>query len=140
MLIDILAQGASPAIACKQIGVSFFVYLNTWCQDDAFRQKLDAIGAALSQNVAAALYRQAIEGSVSAQTFWLKNQPPPNWVQEMNEQQVNADAEEDGLENLSDEELRHLAEALAISIKTEDKSRAADQGDPPEGEPASKTE
>jgi len=130
MLVDLLANGASPAIACRQLGVSFFVYLNTWCREQSFRQHCEAIGAALSQNVAAALYRQAIEGSVSAQTFWLRNHPPPEWKDAMkNEGEQSENREPDGLDELSDEELRRLATALSISMEAEHRSRTADSRD-----------
>ncbi|MBX3439647.1 MAG: hypothetical protein KF861_19315, partial [Planctomycetaceae bacterium] len=77
--LHLLTRGASPAAACGQIGMSVLDVLATIEQDEAFRLRLEQVNVLLSQNVAAALYRSAMEGSVSAQTFFLKNQPPPNW-------------------------------------------------------------
>jgi hypothetical protein len=50
-----------------------------WSADPEFQARLTQSQAVLSQNVAAALYRSAMEGSVSAQTFYLKHLPPPEW-------------------------------------------------------------
>lgn len=48
-------------------------------QSTAFRKRMDRVPDLLSQNVAASLYQAAMKGSVTAQTFYLKNLPPPEW-------------------------------------------------------------
>lgn len=48
-------------------------------QSAAFRKRMDRVPDLLSQNVAASLYQAAMKGSVTAQTFYLKNLPPPEW-------------------------------------------------------------
>ncbi len=97
---------ASPAAACVQLNLSVTVVLNCITTDETFRDRLDQIHNVLSQNVAAALYRSAMEGSVSAQTFFLKNCPPPEWPGD-EAQRLTID---DGLDELSDDELRRLME------------------------------
>ncbi|MCA8993397.1 MAG: hypothetical protein KDA88_15520 [Planctomycetaceae bacterium] len=104
--LQLLARGASPAAACMQLNLSVTVVLNRITTDETFRDRLDQIHNVLSQNVAAALYRSAMEGSVSAQTFFLKNCPPPEWPGE-DAARLGVD---DGLDELSDEELRRLME------------------------------
>src|SRR5690606_9307466 len=83
-------------------------------QDEAFRERLDQVNVLLSQNVAAALYRSAMEGSVSAQTFFLKNQPPPNW-----QQSQSTEATDDPFNRMSDEELLDFCRASGIDWPTE---------------------
>ena len=100
-----LTRGASPAAACQSLGCSIFSVLRTLQEDDDFAAKIDQANRLLSQNVAAALYRSAMQGSVSAQTFYLKNRPPPDWTatQKKAEQE---DLPADGLDDLDDETLK----------------------------------
>lgn len=79
--LQLLARGASPAAACIQLGLPLIAVARTIERDDGFQSLLDRLNELLSQNVAAALYRSAMEGSVSAQQFYLKNRPPPEWPQ-----------------------------------------------------------
>ncbi len=102
--LQLLARGASPAAACMQLNLPVMSVLNQITTDETFRSRLDQIHNVLSQNVAAALYRSAMEGSVSAQTFFLKNCPPPEWPG--NEPEAAGCG--DGLDELSDEEIAKL--------------------------------
>ena len=52
---------------------------DVWLADPDFQSRLTRSQQTLSQNVAAALYRSAMEGSVAAQTFYLRHLPPPEW-------------------------------------------------------------
>lgn len=87
-----------------QLNLPVMSVLNQITTDATFRARLDQIHDVLSQNVAAALYRSAMEGSVSAQTFFLKNCPPPEWP---GNEPVPA-AMNDGLDELTDDELAQL--------------------------------
>lgn len=78
----LLSRGASPAAACGQLNLSLVRVAEFIEQHADFRQLLARVNELLSQNVAAALYRSAMEGSVSAQTFYLKNRPPPEWPEQ----------------------------------------------------------
>lgn len=102
--LHLLARGASPAAACLQLNLPVTLVLNHINTDAGFRDRLDQIHDVLSQNVAAALYRSAMEGSVSAQTFFLKNCPPPEWPVAG----ATGPTPQDGLDDMSDEELDQL--------------------------------
>ncbi|WP_146511319.1 hypothetical protein [Thalassoglobus neptunius] len=78
--ITLLSKGGSPAAACSQIGIALADVIWTSEHDSQFGLMLERIQELLSQNVAAALYRSAMEGSVTAQQYYLKNRPPPNWA------------------------------------------------------------
>ncbi|MEW4490701.1 hypothetical protein AB1L42_21640 [Thalassoglobus sp. JC818] len=78
--ITLLSKGGSPAAACSQIGIALADVIWTCEHDAQFGLMLERIQELLSQNVAAALYRSAMEGSVTAQQYYLKNRPPPNWA------------------------------------------------------------
>ncbi|WP_437229944.1 hypothetical protein SH661x_001702 [Planctomicrobium sp. SH661] len=75
----LLARGASPSGACKELNISLVTVAELIEQDEEFRKLLARVNELLSQNVAAALYRSAMEGKVTAQTFYVKNWPPPDW-------------------------------------------------------------
>lgn len=77
--LSLLSKGASPGVACATLGLTLTQVAVSIEADERFRVLLDRVHELLSQNVAAALYRSAMEGSVSAQTFYLKNVPPPDW-------------------------------------------------------------
>ena len=103
--LRLLTLGASPAAACQKVGVSITAVLITMDQSAAFRKRMDRVPDLLSQNVAASLYQAAMKGSVTAQTFYLKNLPPPEWVIEDDEA---AAPEAQEFENLSLDQLRQL--------------------------------
>jgi len=76
----LILNGASPAGACRQLGISLDAYLAANDADaEVFERRLRD-QETLSQNVAAALYRSAMKGSVPAQTFYLRSLPPPEWI------------------------------------------------------------
>ena len=124
--LQFLAKGASPAGACTQLGISLASVAVTIDADDGFRMLLSRVNELLSQNVAAALYRSAMEGSVSAQTFYLKNRPPPEWPEAV----PHHDA--DPLDDLTDDELiiqfRQGANALLALLSETDLPAAGDSG------------
>lgn len=102
--LHLLSRGASPAAACLQLNLSVLGVLNQITTDESFRNRIDQIHNVLSQNVAAALYRSAMEGSVSAQTFFLKNCPPPEWPGP----EISPSGPVDDLDQLSDAEIQEL--------------------------------
>ena len=71
----------------------------------AFRKRMDRVPDLLSQNVAASLYQAAMKGSVTAQTFYLKNLPPPEW--DVEDDNVDSPEAKD-FENLTLDQLRQL--------------------------------
>jgi hypothetical protein len=80
--LTLLTKGASAAAACQKLGISITALLVTMEQSPKFRTRATAVSDVLSQNVAAQLYQTAMKGSVTAQTFYLRNQPPPEWPED----------------------------------------------------------
>ena len=112
--LDLLLRGASPAAACQQLNIDLFAVVELLADDDEFRLKTDAVYDALSQNVAARLYQEAMKGSVPAMSQWLKNRPPPEWPDH-----AAASLSNSPLEVLSDEELIRLAHLENLAIPPE---------------------
>lgn len=106
--LSLLTKGASPAAACQKLGVSITAILVTMEQLPKFQKRATAVSDLLSQNVAAQLYQTAMKGSVTAQTFFLKNQPPPEWPSEDAEKGA-ANSQTPQLE-ISDERLINLVD------------------------------
>ncbi len=93
-----LVKGASPQVACQQLGLSLPAFWRTLEGDVAFATALQQLFDTLSHNVLAALYRAAMEGNVTAQQFWLRHRPARAWqapaVSELTDDPANfADAE-----------------------------------------------
>jgi hypothetical protein len=128
LVLQLLARGASPAIACAQVGVRPALFFRARADDPVFRAKLRDVQALLGQNVAAALYKAAIEGSVSAQSLWLKCCPPPDWLPESTDETRPATFDE-AFDQLSDADLIELARAMDVDLPSE----IARTGDPPGG-------
>jgi len=112
--LDLLLRGASPAAASQQLNLDLFLVVELLADDDEFRMKTDAVYDALSQNVAARLYQEAMKGSVPAMSQWLKNRPPPEWPEH-----AAASISNSPLEVISDEELIRLARLENLAIPTE---------------------
>lgn len=130
-LLALLQRGASPAGACAQLGLPLALYLRTYESDPEFRSASDAIPPILHRNVAAALYRAALEGNVSAQTAWLRMWRPAGW----DAPAANAGPDPRGpalLDDLSDDELRQLARVLDVPLPAEPPSEAPDPCGAPE--------
>ena len=96
----LMLKGASPALACQQLGLSLIAYLDTIDHDAEFQASMQRAIGTLSDNVVASLYRTAIEGSVYAQKFWLEHRPAALWASSKAEE-----AEPDEFAHLSDREL-----------------------------------
>lgn len=68
-------------MACQSLGVSISSFMRTLAEDRVFAERVQQAQSSLSQNVAARLYRTAMEGNVAAQKYYLQLQPPPEWKQ-----------------------------------------------------------
>jgi hypothetical protein len=122
--VGLLLKGASLAVACARIGVSVWAALRTIAQDADLARRLREVNALLSQNVKAALYRGAMEGNVTAQTFWLRSSPPPEW----SSMEAAADMPQtydEVLDGLTDEQLVELARAMGIGLAPEGQAGVA---------------
>ena len=130
--LDLLLRGASPAVACQQLNVDLFAVVELMAEDDEFRMKADAVYDALSQNVAARLYQEAMKGSVPAMSQWLKNRPPPEWPDH-----VSASRSDSSLDVISDEELIRLARLENLAIPAELETDASEKSGPQTSETVS---
>jgi hypothetical protein len=106
--VTALRNGLPALSACNLVGVSYEAVIDTEDADADFAEQTARAGAILSQNAAAALYKLGLKGSVSALTFLLRNQPPPEWTRR--DPQTTTD---DDLDNMSDDELERLFERTA---------------------------
>ena len=95
-------------------------------EDKEFRARWEEVNVTLSQNIQAALYRSAMEGNVSAQTYWLKSNPPPGWSPDSMEPLESID---EFFDELSDDELLDLARAMEINLPPEIEAKIAQAGD-----------
>jgi hypothetical protein len=110
--VELLEAGVSPAAACAKLRIPRETIRQALDADAALRTRVADVPTILSQNVLAALYQAAVEGNVTAMSFWLKTHPPPGWgdTRDDAEQPVTFD---DILKGLSDDELRELETAVA---------------------------
>ena len=83
LFLSKLAGGLSPPIICRKFCIDPNDVTRTYHEDREFREKMNRVNDELGENVVAALYQSAMNGSVTAQTFWLKNHPPPGWVKDL---------------------------------------------------------
>ena len=112
LFLSWLAKGASPSMACQKLLLSMHDVAETLNHDDDFRRRWQEIDQSLSQNVVSALYQSAMNGSVTAQTFWLKHHPPPGWCG--NPSPLKTDEDQKSFEALTDDELVELAGTLGM--------------------------
>lgn len=105
-----LVKGASPQLACRELGLSLRRFWTTLDRDPQFAIAMEHLFRTLSHNVLAALYQRAMKGDKTAQQYWLRTMPPftgPNSsITEMN----------DDLTGLSDAELFDRARATGVAL------------------------
>lgn len=77
--MHLLGRGAPPALIAQQLHLSVLQIADALRSNTDFAERWRATQDLLSQNVVSALYRAAMDGNVSAQTFYLKSRPPPDW-------------------------------------------------------------
>ncbi|MEX0703821.1 MAG: hypothetical protein WD069_17110 [Planctomycetales bacterium] len=124
-LLAALLNGASRTGACRKLGVSLSAVAETAEANSAFRAMLREVQDALSHNVATALYRQALKGSIPAQTAYLKFRPPAEW---RDDPSTSGPATFDEIyDSLDSREIRQLCRAMAVVLSPE-AQRALDSG------------
>lgn len=109
--LQLLLRGASPVVVCRQVGVPYSAVRLTLRESAEFRDDHDDAMLLLNQNVEAALYGQAMQGSVPAMTLWLRNRPPPYWRGDEDDKTVK-----DEFERMNDAELVEAARAAGITV------------------------
>lgn len=110
LFLDQIARGNSPALICHRFGFSIDELERVSHEDKDFQQRWRRADEQLGLNIASALYQNAMRGSVPAQTFWLKNHPPPGWTEEM-VNQLSPELED--LAKRDNEELIEILRSLA---------------------------
>ncbi|MFO1094637.1 MAG: hypothetical protein U0992_15225 [Planctomycetaceae bacterium] len=109
--LKLMLMGASAPMACAVLKVSITSFQRSVDEDAEFAQRLQQTQGGLSQNVAARLYRTAMEGNVSAQRYYLQLRPPPEWK--------DASASTVDLEELEPNELADEYRAAGLDIPAE---------------------
>ena len=79
VLIELDKSGGLVNIACKNAGIGRTTYYEWMKEDPVFKEKAQAIIHEKVDNVEGALYRDALEGNVTAQIFFLKNKRSADW-------------------------------------------------------------
>jgi hypothetical protein len=108
-----LVKGASPQLACHELGLSVRRFWATFDRDPQFAIAMEDVFRTLSHNVLSKLYLQAIKGDKAAQQIWLRVMPPftgnprqtgesPNDLAQLSDAQLLDRATETGV-NLPDE-------------------------------------
>ena len=111
------ANGANVSAACSEVGISrttWYKYKDKWPEFEAL------YGEACKKsvdNVESSLYRQAIEGNITACIFYLTNRDPERWKHRnsLDIEEIEITGEE--LRALTMEELRELSNG-EISVKS----------------------
>lgn len=107
-----LLKGASPQVACQQLGIDIARFWKTLDQDAPFALALQQLFDTLSHNVLAALYQAAMKGNVAAQQFWLRHRPVSRWVTELEEPAIA----DDDFARLSDADLLDVAGTEDVAL------------------------
>ena len=105
-----LVKGASPQLACRELGLHVRRFWATFDQDPHFVQAIDDLFRTLSHNVLAAVYQQAMKGDKTAQQTWLRILPPS-----VGSSPVTG-ATDDDLTTLSDAELLERARTTGVAL------------------------
>lgn len=121
--VQTLLRGGSPAGFVHENEVELDEVFRWLENDEDFHRKVEQAHDALSQNVAAKLYQEAMKGSVTAMTFWLRNCPPSQWMKSNFESQESTE-----LEELTDEELIKFARDQGVDIPIEFEANPAIAG------------
>lgn len=113
-------NGATMDIIAEKFGIT----LSTLYE---YRKKHSEFGEVLSQNaeiadftVEQALYKNAVEGNLTAQIFWLKNRQARRWRDQQHVFQQQQNVQRFDYDNLSDEELEKEIKMLeAVKVEEE---------------------
>lgn len=100
--------------ACEAVNVSRGWFYKMKKQDPEFAKRVDEIEERVTDTVVSALFRNAIDGNVTAQIFWLKNKRPDTWADR--KEIAHSGLLSNPLE-LSEEEERREAEILGIEYE-----------------------
>ncbi len=105
-----LVKGASPQLACRELGLSLRRFWTTLDRDPQFAIAMEHLFRTLSHNVLAALYQRAMKGDKTAQQYWLRSLPPFTGTNAAPTEM------EDDLAELSDAELLERARTTGVAL------------------------
>lgn len=105
-----LVKGASPQLACRELGLSLRRFWTTLDHDPQFAIAMDHLFRTLSHNVLAALYQRAMKGDKTAQQYWLRTMPP------FTGSSAAPTESDDDLTGLTDAELFDRANATGVAL------------------------
>ncbi len=105
-----LVKGASPQLACRELGLSLRRFWTTLDRDPQFAIAMEHLFRTLSHNVLAALYQRAMKGDKTAQQYWLRTMPP------FTGSNTTPTEKDDDLTELSDAELVDRARATGVAL------------------------
>jgi hypothetical protein len=128
-----LVKGASPQLACRELGLHVRRFWTTLDRDPQFAVAMEHLFRTLSHNVLAALYQRAMKGDKTAQQYWLRTMPP------VVGNQTSTAERDDDLTGLSDAELweRAVATGVALPDAVAASLLSTRGGSPPGGIPCS---
>ncbi len=109
-VLALLARGASPVLACREVGVEHGLFLATMRHDDTFFERICDVQNLLIGNVSAALYKAALEGKVNAQTFYLRHF----------EKSATSNDADDSLSDMPLADLKHMLHCELPAIDDDD--------------------
>lgn len=72
LIIVLSGNGSNIQDACEKVGVSRQTFYKRKADSEAFAQRVDSLREIVLDNVETALYKNALEGNVTAQIFILK--------------------------------------------------------------------
>lgn len=119
-LVEWLMKGASPAVACAQLGWPLERFWQALATDASFGVLLQQVFETLSQNILAALYQSAMKGNVTAMQFWLRHRPVSGWLGH-----ARVDPSHDTYEQLNDDELVDACLQAGLDLPLEIATRLA---------------
>ncbi|MEX0716512.1 MAG: hypothetical protein WD066_07995 [Planctomycetaceae bacterium] len=116
-ILELLLRGASRTAACRKVGVSLSAVTETAEADPAFRAMLREVQDALAHNVVVALYRGALEGSVTAQSAYLKFRLPSLFRDDL--ATTDSESLDDVYDKLDPEDFDQLCRSMDVSLSPE---------------------
>lgn len=79
LIAQLKASQYNVSKACEAVNISRRTYY-TWIEEDPeLAERVEEIKERTTDTVESALFRNAIDGHVTAQIFWLKNKRPDLW-------------------------------------------------------------
>ncbi len=108
-LLKILLKGGPLILASQQVETTVFEVFDWLDEDEEFRRRYQQVQRALDHTIFAKLYQEAVNGSLPATTFWIKDRNPIDW-------RCVEESEEETWSDYSDEEIFRRAEEEKLAL------------------------